>query len=447
VLDTYGISGMAGLGNGIRVELDKEAVAEMARAQAGIKTSVDQKGVDTSGKAIEVGSVSNEALADVLRGEGVGLDVVPNTENTKVRERILKPLDPMTSKNVTGTLTKVGEALDTAIESNVQEAGRYFKGGDVAGNMKRLAVLAMNTINGATESDTTARKNTAADGSMLMADQYYASMSNVMEQIGKDYASSYGLKLSGADAAKLAKVHRDLGRFAIKMLQDAGLVEVTDDYMWNRAGSVVNAEGKKLAGANVKTGVLTAKGTDTLTGDEVLLTQDRGIRLADTGAMVDPNDTTGSELKYTSDIGNAMKRVAKLLLPNAEKVPTTEYIDRPIKVDSGITIDKETEAGIKNISKNPLKMKTGVVRDVLSYLRDVNKNESNGLNAGRSKIAGLDTFLGLKNSGSQLLDISDSGSTMGKLDNLIGILDNLDTLSNEDGVFYEYQVDVNNRIT
>jgi hypothetical protein len=280
---------------------------------------------------------------------------------------------------------------------------------------------------------------------MLRDAEYWASMSSTMEQIGKDYASSYGLKLAGADSIALAKAHRNLGRFAIEMLKDAGLVEVTDDYIWNRAGDVVDSKGDRLISSPDKKGVETTIGKDTLTGKEVLLTKDRGIRLTDTVNRVDENDKSGRVNKYKSVVGDAIKRVSKLMLPNSERIPNTVYVDVPLKIDSGIKIDAKTEKAIKSIEKRPQKLKTGKLRDVLIYLKGLNEILPGGLNSLKSDE--INRFLGLKDSGSKLLEVSESGSTMGKLDNLIGILDNLDTLANPDGVYYTVQVDINNRLT
>ena len=440
VLKSYGVSGLSGFD----VMLDKETIAQQVRDRAGLKTGpIEQRGTGVDGKVVQPGSVTNEELNAVLEGEGT---IYPSDHpNTKFRERILRKLDPLNSKSVVDTLGKVGESLKTVVPKFTEEAGRYFKGGDVQGNMQRLMVIGMNTINGQVASDTEQRANTEGGGSMLRDDAYWASMSSTMEQIGKDYASSYGLKLAGADAVALAKAHRDLGRFAIKMLQDAGLVEVTDDYIWNRAGDVVDSKGGRLISSSDKKGVETSAGKDTLTGKDVLLTKDRGIRLTDTENRIDENDKSGKVYEYRSMIGDVVKRLSKLMLPNSERIPNTTYVDEPIKTDNGIEVDAETAKSIKSIVKRPQKLKNGTLRDVLTYLKGINESLPGGLNSSQSDE--LKRFLGLKGSGSALLKVSESGSTMGKLDNLIGILDNLDTLANPDGVYYTVQVDINNRLT
>jgi hypothetical protein len=440
VLKSYGVSGLSGFD----VQLDREALAQEARDRAGLKAgSIEQRSTGIDGKVVQPGSVTNEELNAVLEGEGT---IYPSDHpNTKFRERILKKLDPLYRNNVVGTLSRVGQVIKNVIPKFETEAGKYFKGGDIQGNMQRLMIIGMNTINGQVASDTEQRANTEGGGSMLRDAEYWASMSSTMEQIGKDYASSYGLKLAGADSIALAKAHRNLGRFAIEMLKDAGLVEVTDDYMWNRAGDVVDSKGDRLISSPDKKGVETTIGKDTLTGKDVLLTKDRGIRLTDTVNRVDENDKSGRVNKYKSVVGDAIKRVSKLMLPNSERIPNTVYVDRPLKVDSGIKIDAKTEKAIKSIEKRPQKLKTGKLRDVLIYLKGQNEILPGGLNSLKSDE--INSFLGLKDSGSKLLEVSESGSTMGRLDNLIGILDNLDTLANPDGVYYTVQVDVNNRLT
>lgn len=441
VKNMYGISGMSVAGNA-KVELDKDTLNQMVAQNAGIRTHLDQKATSTEGKVIEVGSVTNEALADAVFGLGTEYDSAH--PNTKFRERVLRHLDPTTSSTVVDRLRGIGSALASVVDNNVEAAGKVLKGGDVKGNMLRLGILTLSTIDAQVASDTELRENTIKDSSMLKSDEYYASLNNVIEQIGKNYATSYGLKVTGK-AEDVAKVYRDLGRLGIDLAQQAGLIEVTNDYMWNRAGDVVDSQGNKLVSAAVKEGVETNKGKDALTGKDVLLTKDRGVRLVDTVAKHDELAEEGNRNNYKSELGNAAKRVTKLLLPNSERVPSTEYVKRPRKKDPNITIDEQTEKDIEHREKTPLVMKRGKIYDVLKYLKGENESIDGGLN--NIKNPRIRTFLGLKDLKSKLLSVGERGANMSKLDNIIGILDNLDTLANENGVYYTFQVDINDRLT
>lgn len=441
VLDTYGISGMSGLGN-VGVELSKEEMNDWATQNAGIKTNLEGRATPTDGKVVETGSVTNEELDAVMEGEGTIYD--SSHPNTKLRERVLRHLDPLTNKGGTvNVLRSIKSAIMPTIERNQEKAGRFFKGGDVAGNMMRLMVVAANTINGQVASDTNMRAGVELDDSMTMKNEYWASVSSTQEQIGKDYASSYGLKLTGSPE-ELSKVHRALGRFAIELLEDAGLVELTKDTMRNRAGDVATTEGGKLASSPVKKGVGTIKTKDSLTGKEVLMTDDRGIRLVDTVQRVDPLDESKSINKYKSSIGDALGRVSKLLLPNANRVPTTEYVDRDLKIDPDIKVNKDTVEAVKNNMAKPVTMKTGMVSKVLEHLKAV--NETTGLNSVEAG-SRIKEFLGLVGTGAKLLEVNEDGKLMNRMNNILGILDNLDVLSNPDGVYYHFQIDINNRTT
>ena len=455
IKEALSISGF-NFGNGVMATLDAEAIHKMIMEEAGLKTSgvtqrVSSNATYGTGKATPIGVVTNDALSEVMSGYGVDESAVASDlDNTKVRERVLRRLDPTAARNVTQTLSGVNAQMDVAIANKLEEGGRYFKG-DVAGNMKRLMVLVMNAVDSAVKSDTELRKNTVLDDSMLKNDEYYAGLSNVLEQAGKNFASSYGIKLTG-NKVQMAKAYRDLGRFGVELAKDAGLVEVTNDNMWTRVGDTAIEGGGRLLNVEEKKGVVTTKGEDSLTGKDVLLAQDKGIRLTDTNSMRDVNDRTGKVRKYNSKTGDAIKRVSKLLLPGNERVPSTYYFDKPLKTAEGISIDAETKAAIKRLMKRPMYMKTGTIRDVLEHLNNLNKATNGGLNSAISRddsgiAESLKVFLGLKNSGSELLEDSDAGSTMGRLDNLIGILDNFETLTNEDGVYYTYQVDINNRMT
>ena len=443
VLDNYGISGMTGLGNNIKVEMGKEAFAQQARESAGVKTNLESRGMKQGGTVVGIGSVTNEDLQAVMNGEGVSYET--DRPNTKFNERVVDKLDPLSAKSVVDTLGKVNTQMDVAIAANQKEAGKYFKGGDVLGNMKRLMAIAINTINGQVASDTELRANISNGDSMLKENEYWASMNNTMEQIGKDYVSSYGLKLTG-DSKELAKAYRNLGRFAIKMLTDADLVETTSDTMWTVAGDTIGKDGKKIGPTNTP-GVAMKLAKDSLTDSDRVLVKDKGIRLTDTNARENTLVENGSVIGYDSKIGDALKRVVKLMLPNADRAPTTEYEDKPIKVADGITINEKTESILKEASKKPLEIKkSGNLIGILKELKKLN-SEPGGLQAAIRKNESLKKFLLLSESGSQLLTVSENGSVQNKLDNLIGLLDNLDELANENGVYYSFQVDINDRLT
>lgn len=443
VLSNYGISGMTGLGNNISVEMDKEAFAAQARQNAGVKTNLESRGAKRGGTVVEVGSVTNEDLQAVLNGEGV--TVASDKENTKFAQRVVDKLDPLSARSVVDTLSHVNTQMDVAIAKNKEEAGKYLKGGDVLGNMKRLMAVAINTINGQVVSDTELRASIADGDSMLRSNEYWASKNNVMEQIGKDYATSYGLKLTG-DSKALAKVYRELGRFAIQMLEDADLVESTTDTMWSVAGKTIGSDGKPIGPTNAP-GVGMKLAKDELTSGDRVLVKDRGIRLKDTKARENALVENGGIQKYESTVGDALKRVVKLMLPNADRAPSTEYVEKPVKVADGITVSNKTESVIKYAGKKPLVMKSS--GNLLGILRELKKLNSHpgGLHSAIKNNDSLKRFLLLNDSGSQLLAVSDSGSVQAKLDNLIGLLDNLDELENEDGVYFNFQVDINDRLT
>ena len=88
----------------------------------------------------------------MLSGEGTSFPA--DHPNTKFRNTVVKKLDPQEAFNVTSALTEVGSKMNEAADRNIGEAGRYFKGGDVKGNMVRLMTVVANAINSQVESDT-----------------------------------------------------------------------------------------------------------------------------------------------------------------------------------------------------------------------------------------------------------------------------------------------------
>ena len=448
VLDKYNISGMV-LPKGIGFELDKEALAAEVREKAGIKTGLQNRAMSKEGKVVETGSVTNQDLNDILTGEGTVYD--SSHPNTKFRERVVRKLEPTEAGNVLSTLKDANEKLDKSIEKNLAEAGKYLKG-DVVGNMKRLMAIAIDAINSQVASDTELRASVADpenSDSQLKESEYWAGTSNLLEQIAKNYATSHGIKLTAEDTKQLSKVYRPLSRFALQLLLDADLIEFTNDNMWSVAGATVGRDNKPLSTTNA-TGVKTKIVNNTLTGDKAVLVSDIGVRLKDSNIIDRSNPIVdeGNIQKYQSELGNAFKRVVSLMLPNNERLPSNEPIDKPIKHDDFIGVTKKTEEILQEHTNKPFKFKTtGYMLDILKYLKGLNETSSGGLMKALSKKPEIKDFLLLTDNQAELLKVGDEGSIQGKLDNLIGILDNLDLLTNEDGIYETFQIDINNRLT
>lgn len=447
ILDKYNISGMV-LPKGIGLELDKEALAAEVREKAGIKTGLQNRAMSKEGKVVETGSVTNQDLNDILTGEGTIYDT--SHPNTKFRERIVRKLEPTEAGNVLSTLKDANEKLDKSIEKNLAEAGKYLKG-DVVGNMKRLMAIAIDAINSQVASDTELRASVADPenlDSQLKENEYWAGTSNLLEQIAKNYATSHGIKLTAEDTKQLSKVYRPLSRFALQLLLDADLIEFTNDNMWSVAGATVGSDNKPLSTTNA-TGVKTKIVNNTLTGDKAVLVSDIGVRLKDNNIIDRSNPIVdeGNIQKYQSELGNAFKRVVSLMLPNNERLPSNEPIDKPIKHDDFIGVTKKTEEILQEHTNKPFKFKTtGYMLDILKYLKGLNET-SGGLMKALSKKPEIKDFLLLIDNQAELLKVGNEGSIQGKLDNLIGILDNLDLLTNEDGIYETFQIDINNRLT
>jgi hypothetical protein len=290
------------------------------------------------GKVIETGSVTNQDLNDILTGEGTIYD--SSHPNTKLRERVVRKLDPSESTNVLPTLKEANEKMDKAIEKNLEEAGKYLKG-DIEGNMKRLMVIAMDAINSQVASDTELRAAVASESTdtTLKENEYWAGVSNLLEQIAKNYATSHGIKLTAKDTKQLTKVYRPLSRFALQLLHDADLIQFSGDSMWSVAGDTVGSDNKPIGTTNSE-GVKTKVVENSLTSEKVVLTSDIGVRLKDSNIVdrSNPDVDEGNIQKYQSKLGDAFKRVASLMLPNTERLPSNEPISKPIKHDDFIGI-------------------------------------------------------------------------------------------------------------
>ncbi len=436
----YEISGMVG----VDAEVDYETIQEQARHMAKLKTNVEQKGTETKGYAVDIGSVTDEDLAGILT-EGEVDETLTGVDNTKTRERILRKFDPTMKNNLSQVARDIGRKIDAGIAKlDGKDVGKVLKGDNTDGNLKRLALITMNAVNAAAISDTEQRNLIKEDGSMMHKDEYYAGMTNVITQIGKDYATSYGLKLKGSDL-EILKAYRNIGMLGIKLAKEADLVETTGtNEMWSLVGeNTYGTDNMQLAGSKSRS-FRSKQVTNVHTGDKAVAYADTGVKLKDAGSRIDVNEVDGDTKGYDSEYGNTAKRIVKLLIPNANRVPNTDKITGTIKVDPNISVSEDTINAVKALQDKPQTLKTGVLGGVVDHLMEMNKAYGN-MNAATSKVKELGRFLGLKANNSKLQSVSVEGSNMSKLDNITGILDNIDTLKKK--VYYEYQIDSNNRIT
>lgn len=438
--------------------------------EAGLKTK-DVKDAPQSYKTpiTDINTVSNKVLGKIME-QGLNKDTLAflyQTGNTKFNDRVVKVLSTENTReknNLVKSLKNTNSRIQTAITNfDPKEAKKLFKeDSDIEGNLMRLAVVGLNTINAAVVSDTEQRNTVESTTDNLVANEYYGSKSNIVTQIGKEYVNSYGLKLQGSDEQVLAQ-YRKIGNMALKLLSDpkAGLIEESSAPIAFRLGKNVYAkDNQQMSKSKAAKDFSKGEGIDTVTDEKVLLYKDKGIRIADT------KHAKTELLEYDSDIGNTIKRLSKIILPGSVSAPTNTPETRIIKRDPDVVpytkvighnedgtpiIDetKSVESIIEKLREEPFKIKESFIPILLSIkkAREKHGTLAKAINSDDT----LRAALSLVPSGSGILELNDRGRVNARLDALNDIVDHLDVFIGEDGkpqeIYFDYQIDVNNRIS
>lgn len=430
----------------------------------GIKREPKQYKDKTSNKLL----VDNEVLSRIYDNEltpEIVNELGITGENTKQTQQVLNKLrtDSQTgSREVVDTLNKVGNTLKKTIADKLEDYSSrgVLKGTSdkVAGNLLRLATLGLNVINSAVVSDTELRQElSAVDGNNeeLAKNEYYGSKSKIEAQIGKEYADSYGIRVTGTPEQVLAK-HRKMGRLALEVLKDSELInESESNVAFKLSENTVTSNNENAKSAKAGTKNYNRKNskafTDNMSDEFVETYYDKGIKLSDSSSAIE--DITGTEVEHSSAVGDAIKRLSKLLKPSNIMAPEREpnrswdiKTDPAVKLSGG---DRGNVAKvIRELRSKPLAIKNDML-DMLIYLRDL-RAEKGSLNKALKGNKALAIALNLEETGVSMLAASEKGSNNAKLDALNGILDELDNIS-QDGkavdLYFDYQVDVNNRIS
>lgn len=453
----YEISGFE-LTDGLTVSFDNKALAAQISVESGINKNSRIKAQKKGEASIDSTRVTSGILRNVLTSgldagmaENLGID----ESDTKVKLRVKEKLDPIRKGmpgNVSKALTDAGNKVNKAISTFDKSAlkGILKNDANVDDNLARLAVVAMNAINSATISDTELRHTvdgSKAHDSLLQKDEYYAGMTNVVTQIGKDYASSFDIQIEG-DPKKVLKAYRDLGKAAIKLLSQDGidLIEMTGegDMLSVIGDNTFEDDNRKLAKGAQKFSF--ANGTDKITGKSKVLFKDTGIRLAGTSKLVDKNNIDEGERNlYENPTGDAIKRLSKLILPNHNKAPSKVASEGLIRKSKETVLNSNIEKRIVDFRNEEFRIKPEML-SMLNVIKDTVAKSDGNIYVALKENAWLKDLLGINESNATILKASEDGSNNSKIDAITGILDNLDDMA--DGTFhYEYQVDVNNRIT
>lgn len=323
----------------------------------------------------------------------------------------------------------------------------------------RVAVVALNQIHSALVSST----HEALRDDMTTMPQG-AALYKVAAQIGKDLVHSYGLNFRGADAT-VAEAYTKLGLQALKLVNDAGLIEEIDNDIVPESKNLKTATGDKVKAAQVGLKEITSIDVN---NDSVMV--GKSVRLAD----LNTEDKSPKGVAAGSEMANALKLLKPILmLGNRElpaKSPSNEkaITDKPKGFSTKDRLNPETgevekfsesQDTIDKLNNTPLKIKGSMVT-LLKLIRDDYENalaqkETMSIMEFINKREWLRDSLGIKDTRAikgSFLEDSIEAANWAKADALRNVLDNLDDLvpsdDNPNGeLYFTYKGDSNDRIS
>ena len=455
----YEISGMAD--SGIDMELDVDARRELL----GYEGKISEKRKAKGEPEVSYLEVTNDVLKAVFK-TGFDTDTIASMDlgdkSNKILQRVIKKFDPE-KKGTQGNLSKELAAVNTKIEDTVSKMdfkGKLGKAEDQEGNGFRLVVAAMNTINSQVVSDTEQRQSVVhktdgqheahEDPTALRRNEYWASKNAVRVQIGKDYASTYGLQPNGTPE-QIMKWYWDIGGVALDAMEESGVIESTEqgDMLSKVSSNTKGRHGEQLTAKVANFDVDSTSGTDIQSNDSVLLAKDTGIRLKDTDAMFNENDISKSTNSYSSADGDVIKRISKLLLPSRQLAPTLAPVEGEIRKDPSIEINGEAEAAILALREEGMKIKESPIA-IWTEVKKLRDAEDGSLNKVMNKHPWVKAIVGYSDTGASLLTLNEKGTNNANIDaanNILDALDDMVTDGKSNNLYFEYQVDINSRLT
>lgn len=442
--------------SGFAQDMDWREVVKEYADKSGVKGETRGKAQSRKEERNDRLAIDNEAVNTVMKGEIETLEQVGTDSKTdaQVVQKLSK--DNLKSADNVKTLKELDSKMEELIASTEGKelSKKMFKSGDKEGNSKRAMLIGINTINAQVQSDTQQRQAIEYDlergpGGLegdLKKDEYLAGREATAVQIGKDYASSYGIQLEGSPE-QVYKRYKNFGNEVLDMLEKAGIAETVKGPMWSKlSDNLVEEDVKNRHYVNRPV-------IDSVTKKQGVVYKDRGIKLTDTKGMADKYAGTIND-PYTSKYGDVAKRVAKLLLPGNILAPQEEPAKGEPEVANDVKLYKNADEkkDVASIMKALHGKSVQIKAEFLDVLDKINalKGDKTIHQAVRDnpEIAGL---LGLQETGAKLLATSENGINNTNLQGISDILDSLDVFRDENGrpkkVYFEYQTDINNRIT
>jgi len=431
------------------------------KARAKSEKSTDKKSTNVDKLSVASSSVKKFMDNSIEGAKELISSVNYLSNDTQLEHRVIKKLtEGEDSKVFNKTAKAISKVLANPSEEMAHKLNRVFsEAGIDQGQAYVLASTMLGTINSAVNADTGQRRTVALEDPGMKKEEYLASKTNAVMQGGKDYYTSQGLTSKGKPAAVAAE-YMKAGDLGLHILKEAGLVEETDSMMYTLLSDRVIAAGgngmKRLGqdgrGLSFK-GKRTTKSTDDSSAR--LLMEDKGLKIVDTESMFDVNNPQRKEVfSYSSDIGDIFSRFNRLLLPSNVELPRISNDANIVEiasvvVDNRVVPYRGTVELIEEASDVPAAI-TGEAVEILTKIKTIRDTKFKG-NLDKMLMqeehAWVKGYLGVEeyDTKAALLSENERGVTTSRMRDLNGILDNLDTLTGD--LFYDYQIDVNQRIT
>jgi len=372
--------------------------------------------------------VTDDMLMSIPEGtynESKFKKIIRAVTDSKLIQRITKKFknssDPQReiariNKNIQKTF-KNSTALDGLVDKDAKGS---------AGKALRIAALTLGAVQSAITSEFDMSKNAGVNRS-----DGQARLDGLVQQLGKDYMNSYGLKYSG-NPESMAKRYAEIGQKMLNFAIESGMVQTQEGQVV--ASQITSKDGK---GKSLKDMYKNRSTKEVISSNKspVLMLQTDTVSLT---------DNTSEKRDVSSDNANNLSLLNRLLSPTNYQVPGKEAVENvPSDEDIGVL----HEAIIKKYNGLKYNIKPEFVEMLKKIKKLVDTKYDGDFDAAIKKSNIIKTFIASESTFAAINKPKEEGRERFRGDNLRSLLDNLDGLTEGDGKFnFSYFSAINQRI-
>jgi len=404
----------------------------------------------------------NEFAKSIIEGDAKKSLKDYNSNSTKLVHRILNKIGIASVDSKYPIARDLMKDITKAVNTDLAKDKLktiFTEAGIADGEGVILLVNTLGAINAAIVTDTMARQRveSTVDSVNLAQNEYWASETNLITQIGKDFMTARGIKLSKGTPTQQLEQYRKIGAVALEIAIDNGLVEKSNGHVSSVLSERIVTDDNKT----ITSGTKGVSRTSLDTSAKELMNpkktmklnlNDYGIRLSDKDfSNKTINTATGQIIDYNSEVADIASRINKLLISSNLEIPKQEGSDY-VKVADTVTPYKDGSINIVDtvvkLQNTPYQIKPSMMKILEKIKKEVDEEYEGNLDKYLSEdgkwaaeMLGINRYA----TESRILAFNDAGVSNGIKDSLRGIIDNLDSLKND--LYFTYQIDKNNRIT